>query len=48
LQKNERANISESELVALKKLAKDLLCLTAVQIAVAIREGSLVEVEYEE
>ena len=46
-EKNERENISESELAILKKLAKDLLGLTAVQLAVAVEEGSLVEVEHE-
>ena len=46
-EKNERENISENELATLKKLAKDLLGLTAEQIAVAATEGSLVEVEYE-
>jgi hypothetical protein len=46
-EKNERENVSEKELATLKKLAKDLLGLTATQITVAIREGSLVEVEHE-
>ena len=46
-EKNERENISENELESLKNLAKDLLGLTAAQIAVAIGEGSLVEVEHE-
>jgi len=46
-EKNERANISDNELAALKKLSKDLLGLTAVQIAAAIDEGSLVEVKHE-
>ena len=46
-EKNERENISKNELAALKKLAKNLLDLTAVQIAAATREGSLVEVEHE-
>lgn len=46
-EKNERENISENELATLKKLAKDLLGLTAEQIAVAATEGSLLEVEYE-
>jgi hypothetical protein len=46
-EKNERGNISKNELAALKKLAKNLLDLTAAQIAVATREGSLVEVEHE-
>ena len=46
-EKNERENISENELATLKKLAKDLLGLTAVQIGVAMGEGSLVEIEHE-
>jgi hypothetical protein len=46
-EKNDRENISEKELATLKKLAKDLLGLTVTQITVAIREGSLVEVEHE-
>jgi len=46
-EKNERENISENELATLKKLAKDLLGLTTVQIAGAVGEGSLVEVEHE-
>ncbi|MHB8909236.1 MAG: type II toxin-antitoxin system RelE/ParE family toxin [Syntrophales bacterium] len=46
-EKNERENISESDLAILKKLAKDLLGLTAVQTDVAIGEGSLVEVDHE-
>ena len=46
-EKNERENISENELATIKKLAKDLLGLTAEQIAVAATEGSLLEVEYE-
>jgi len=46
-EKNERENISENELTTLKKLAKDLLGMTAAQITVAIGEGSLVEVGHE-
>ena len=46
-EKNERVDISENELESLKKVAKDLLGLTAAQIAVALGEGSLVEVEHE-
>ncbi|MCX5814186.1 MAG: type II toxin-antitoxin system RelE/ParE family toxin [Proteobacteria bacterium] len=46
-EKNERENISENELATLIKLVKDLLSLTAAQIAVAIGEGSLLEVEHE-
>ena len=44
--KNE-AILLVSCLESLKKLAKDLLGLTAAQIAVALGEGSLVEVEHE-
>ena len=46
-EKNERENVSENELVTLKKLAKDLLGLTTVQIAVALKEGTLVGVEHD-
>jgi len=46
-EKNERENISESELAILKKLAKDLLGLTVAQLSIAVGEGSLVEVEHE-
>jgi hypothetical protein len=46
-EKNERDNISELELTVLKKLAKDLLGLSKDQIAAAVEEGSLVEVENE-
>jgi hypothetical protein len=46
-EKNERENISENEIESLKHLARDLLGLTAAQIAVATGEGSLVEVEHE-
>jgi len=46
-EKNERANISEKELGSLRKLAKDLLGLTSVQIAAAIEKGFLMEVEHE-
>ncbi|HOE18447.1 MAG TPA: type II toxin-antitoxin system RelE/ParE family toxin [Syntrophorhabdaceae bacterium] len=46
-EKNERANISEKELGSLRKLAKDLLGLTSVQIAAAIEKSFLMEVEHE-
>jgi len=46
-EKSERVNLSENELDSLKKLAKDLLGLTASQIAVALGEGVLVEVKDE-
>lgn len=43
-EKNERANISENELDALKLLADDLLALTEKQISEAVDKGSLLEV----
>lgn len=46
-EKNERANISDNELEALKLLADDLLALTVSQISEAVSNGSLVEVAYE-
>ena len=46
-EKNERANISDNELEALKHLADDLLALTETQISEAISKGSLLEVTYE-
>lgn len=46
-EKNERANISEKELESLRKLAKNLLGLTSVQIAAAIEKSFLMEVEHE-
>jgi len=46
-EKNERENISENELESLRKLAKNLLGLTSVQIAAAIEKGFLMEVEHE-
>ena len=46
-EKNERANISDKELEALRLLADDLLALTKSQISAAISNGSLLEVLYE-
>jgi len=46
-EKNERVDISENEFESLKKVAKDLLGLTVAQTAVALEEGTLVEVEHE-
>jgi hypothetical protein len=46
-EKNERANISDNELEALKLLADDLLALSETQISEAINKGSLLEVVYE-
>lgn len=41
--KNEKENVSEAELEALKLLAKDLLGLTATELARAIEAGELLE-----
>jgi len=46
-EKNDRTNISERELEALKLLAGDLLALSKVQLATAIGSGHLVEVTHE-
>jgi hypothetical protein len=46
-EKNERGNISDNELEALKLLADDLLALTESQISEAVSKGSLLEVPYE-
>ena len=46
-EKNERANISDNELEALKLLADNLLALTKLQISEAVSNGSLVEVTNE-
>lgn len=46
-EKNERANISEKELESLRKLAKDLLGLTEVQITAAVEKSFLMEVKHE-
>ena len=43
-EKNERANISDNELEALRLLADDLLLLTDSQISEAMINGSLLEV----
>lgn len=43
-EKNERANISDNELEALKLLSDDLLALTETQMSEAISKGSLLEV----
>ena len=43
-EKNNRSNISDRELEALKMLAGDLLSLTAAQIAEAVDSGQLLEV----
>ena len=46
-EKNERANISDRELEALKLLAGDLLSLSAEQVAEAVDSGHLLEVSDE-
>jgi hypothetical protein len=42
-EKNERANISDKELDALKMVAKDLLILTREQLQCAVADGTLQE-----
>jgi hypothetical protein len=42
-EKNERANISDKELDALKMVAKDLLMLTREQLQCAVADGTLQE-----
>lgn len=46
-EKNERGNISDRELEALKLLAGDLLSLSAEQVAEAVDSGHLLEVSDE-
>jgi len=46
-EKNQRSNISDRELEALKMLAVDLLSLSKEQIAAAIDSGALLEVSHE-
>ena len=43
--KNERANISDKELRALKMLAKELVSYTAGALAKATKAGELIEIE---
>ena len=43
-EKNERANISDDELEALKDLAEQLLARTGHQLAAALNDGSLMEI----
>ena len=45
--KNQRANISHRELVALRELSRDLLALTEEQLNARTREEILIEVESE-
>ncbi len=46
--KNERANISDKELKALKLLAKELLNYPAETLAKAIKAGELIEIEVDD
>lgn len=46
-EKNDRANVTNKELEALKLLAGDLLTLSMVQIAEAVNSGHLLEVTHE-
>ncbi len=43
--KNERANISDKELRALKMLAKELMSYTAAALTEAMKAGELIEIE---
>ena len=43
--KNERSNVTQKELEALKLLAKEMLALTPVQLEAAVRTGELVKLE---
>ncbi len=43
--KNERANISDKELRALKMLAKELMSYTAAALTKAMKTGELIEIE---
>jgi hypothetical protein len=45
--KNERDNIDEKELKALKQLALSLLGWTSEQLAHALREGKLIKVNHD-
>jgi hypothetical protein len=46
-EKNERANIAEDELEALKAMAEELLARTEPQLTKAIRDGALQEICHE-
>jgi hypothetical protein len=43
--KNERANISATELDVLKEIAADLLGLSPAKLAVLLADGALIEVD---
>jgi len=46
-EKNERANITDRELIGLRIIADDLLSMTEKQMQAAFKDGSLVEVKDE-
>jgi len=46
--KNERANISDKELRALKMLAKELMSYTAAALTKATKAGELIEIEVDD
>ena len=46
--KNEKANISQDELAALKELASEMLAYGEAQLNRAVASGALVEVTYDE
>ena len=46
-EKNERANVSVSELEALQVLASELLALSGVQLGIAVEDGALQEICHE-
>lgn len=46
-EKNDRANITDDELEALKEIAEELLARTGLQLDQAIRDGSLQEICHE-
>ena len=47
-EKSERPNISDEELEALQKLARDLLALTPAQLDIAVADGTLQEICHED
>lgn len=46
-EKNERANVSVSELEALQVLASELLALSGTQLGIAVEDGALQEICHE-
>ena len=47
-QKNERANITDDDLEGLQEIAKQLLSRTPAQLNLAVQDGSLQEICYDE